>query len=47
MARMFRWYEDGKLKPVNHAVLPLEQFADGMDMVAGRAAIGKVILSLE
>jgi NADPH2:quinone reductase len=47
MARMFRWYEDGKLKPVNYAVLPMEQFADGMDMVAGRSAIGKVILSLE
>jgi len=45
MAEMFSWYRQGKLRPVTHAELDLAEFAAGLDIVAGRQAIGKVVLT--
>ena len=45
MARMFGWFEAGRLKPLTQATFDLADFADGMDLVAARKAIGKVVLT--
>jgi len=45
MAQMFQWYGDGKLHPVTHAELDLAEVAAGMDIVAARQVIGKVVLT--
>jgi NADPH2:quinone reductase len=43
-ADLFRLYEAGKIKPLVHATFPLEQFADALDIVESRRAMGKVVL---
>jgi len=45
MAQMFAWYGDGTLRPVTHAELDLAEVAAGMDIVAARQVIGKVVLT--
>lgn len=41
---LFKLYEAGKIEPQVHGTLPLEQFADALDIVDGRRAVGKVVL---
>ena len=36
---------DGKLKPVIDTVLPLDQTAEGVRMLADREVIGKIIIT--
>ena len=46
MARLGRWYADGKLKPHVSATFPLERAADALTMMANRQVIGKVVLTV-
>lgn len=43
-ATLFRWYDEGKLKPHVSHVLPLERAADGMELLRSRASTGKVVI---
>lgn len=45
MAEMFRWYEQGRLKPRTHATFDLADFARGLEIVESRKVIGKVVLT--
>jgi NADPH2:quinone reductase len=45
MQEMFRWYEAGQIKPLTHATYDLADFAAGMDIVANREVVGKVVLA--
>ena len=45
MAVMFRWYEEGRLRPVTCARFDLADFAPALDMLVERRAIGKVVLT--
>jgi NADPH2:quinone reductase len=43
--QLFRWYDDGKLKPhVSHR-LPLEQVKDALELLKTRKSTGKVVLT--
>jgi NADPH2:quinone reductase len=46
MARLGRWYAEGKLKPHISATFPLERAADALIMMAARKVTGKVVLSV-
>ncbi|MDB5574500.1 MAG: NADPH:quinone reductase [Tardiphaga sp.] len=41
---LFSLFEQGRLRPVVDAVLPLSQFADGLRRVEDRKVIGKIVL---
>jgi NADPH2:quinone reductase len=43
-ADLFALYEAGKIKPKVHGTFPLERFADALDIVESRRAVGKVVL---
>jgi NADPH:quinone reductase len=44
--QLFRWFEDGKLKPhVSHR-LPLAQVAEALDLLKARKSTGKVVLTI-
>jgi NADPH2:quinone reductase len=43
-ARLFGWYEAGKLRPHVSHVLPLEAVNDGLEMLRSRASTGKVVI---
>jgi len=45
-ARMFRWYEEGRLKPTTSHRFPLAQYREAMDAVLARKAIGKIVLEM-
>lgn len=45
MEHLFAWYQDGKLSPHIGATLPLEQAADGLEMLRNRSATGKIIIT--
>jgi len=45
MARLDRWYADGKLKPHISATFPLERAADALTLMASRKVTGKVVLT--
>lgn len=45
MATMFRWHEEGRLRPEIWRTLDLSGFAEALDMVVGREVIGKVVLT--
>lgn len=45
-AEMFRWYEEGKLRPVTSHRFPLRDYAAAMDAVLARQGIGKVVLTM-
>jgi len=47
MAELFRWYEEGKLKPTVHRVYPLEGYREAMAEVLGRQAIGRVVVAFD
>mgnify|MGYP001766790985 CR=1 FL=1 len=46
MAELLAWARDGKLAAHTHAVVPLEQAAEGIAMLARREAQGKVLLKV-
>jgi NADPH:quinone reductase len=46
MAKLSRWYGEGRLKPHISATLPLERAADALTMMAERNVKGKVVLTV-
>ena len=46
MARLDRWYAEGKLKPHISTTFPLERAADALTMLAERKVTGKVVLTV-
>ncbi|MCA3507802.1 MAG: NADPH:quinone oxidoreductase family protein [Rhodobacter sp.] len=46
MARLFGWFGDGILRPHISHVLPLDRAAEGLDLLRGRKATGKVVVTL-
>ncbi|MCA3488408.1 MAG: NADPH:quinone oxidoreductase family protein [Rhodobacter sp.] len=46
MARLFGWFGDGILRPHISHVLPLDCAAEGLDLLRGRKATGKVVVTL-
>ena len=46
MARLDRWYAEGRLKPHISATFPLERAADALMMMAARKVTGKVVLNV-
>jgi NADPH2:quinone reductase len=45
--RLFRWYDEGRLRPVIGDRFPLEQGADALRVVGNRGALGKVIVEID
>jgi NADPH:quinone reductase len=43
---MFRWFEEGKLRPTTSHRFPLSEYAAALDAVLARQAIGKVVLEM-
>jgi NADPH2:quinone reductase len=43
---LFGWYEAGRLRPHISQTLPLERFAEALDIVMNRKAKGKVVLEI-
>jgi NADPH2:quinone reductase len=43
---MFRWYQEGKLKPSVSLTLPLARAADALTMLSNRTAVGKIVLEV-
>jgi len=46
MATLFGWFGDGILRPHISHVLPLDRAAEGLDLLRGRKATGKVVVTL-
>jgi NADPH2:quinone reductase len=46
MSRLFGWFGDGCLRPHISHVLPLDRAAEGLDLLRGRKATGKVVVTL-
>jgi len=46
MAELMRWYAAGELKPHVSHVLPLEQAAEGLDLLRRRKSTGKVVIEV-
>ncbi|MCA3455238.1 MAG: NADPH:quinone oxidoreductase family protein [Rhodobacter sp.] len=46
MSRLFGWFGDGILRPHISHVLPLDRAAKGLDLLRGRKATGKVVVTL-
>lgn len=47
MEQLLEWWQDGRLAPVVHARFPLAQFREAMAEVTGRAAMGRVVLTVQ
>ena len=47
MARLDRWYAEGKLKPHISGTFPLDRAADALTLMAARKVTGKVVLTVE
>ena len=46
MATLFGWFGDGILRPHISNVLPFDRAAEGLDLLRGRKATGKVVVTL-
>jgi NADPH2:quinone reductase len=46
VAQLGRWYAEGKLKPHVSATFPLDRAVDAFNLMSGRKAIGKVLLTM-
>ena len=46
LAQLFRWYEDGRLHPMISHQFPLEQAAEGLEMLRQRKSTGKVVVTM-
>lgn len=44
LAELMTWYEDGRLRPHVSHVLPLEQAAEGLELLRSRKSTGKVVV---
>ena len=44
-AEMFRWFEEGKLKPLVSTTMDLSRVAEAFSILTGRGAIGKIVLT--
>ena len=47
LAALFGWYVAGQLKPHVSHLLPLDQSAEGLDLLRHRKSTGKVVITLE
>ena len=47
LSTLFGWYQEGRLKPHISHVLPLEQAAEGLDLLRRRKSTGKVVITPE
>jgi NADPH:quinone reductase len=45
--QLFRWFEEGKLRPRIDRVVPLERAAEGMIALRNREVVGKVVVSMD
>ncbi len=45
-AQLFRWYDEGKVKPAVGDVYPLAQAVEAIRSVHGRRAVGKVVIEM-
>jgi NADPH2:quinone reductase len=45
--QLFRWFEEGKLRPRIDRVVPLERAVEGMIALRERQVVGKVVVSME
>jgi len=45
--QLFAWFEEGKLKPLVSEVYPLERAGEAIDVLGGRRAVGKVVISVK
>ncbi|SHG44283.1 NADPH:quinone oxidoreductase family protein [Cognatishimia maritima] len=45
LTQLFAWYEAGKLKPHISHCLPLDQTAEGMELLRSRKSTGKVVIT--
>lgn len=41
---LFEWVRQGKLKPLTHRVYPLSHFAEALNLLAARVAVGRIAL---
>ncbi|MFC7206761.1 zinc-binding dehydrogenase [Comamonas endophytica] len=46
MRELFQWFREGRVRPYICARFPLEQAAQAMELVAGRGARGKVVITV-
>ncbi len=46
MTQLFRWYDEGGLKPPIGHVLPFDQAIEGLEMLKSRRSTGKVVIQL-
>ena len=46
LAQLMAWHGEGRLKPHISHVLPLEQAAEGMELLRSRKSTGKVVISI-
>lgn len=46
LARLMRWYEEGRLSPHVSHTLPLDRAAEGLELLRSRASTGKVVITL-
>lgn len=46
MAQLFAWYSEGKIKPHVSETFPLDQVADGLEMLKSRKSTGKVVITI-
>lgn len=44
-AQMFKWFEEGKLKPLVSQTMELERVVDAFNILTSRGAIGKIVLT--
>ncbi|HWK66710.1 MAG TPA: NADPH:quinone oxidoreductase family protein [Rhizobiaceae bacterium] len=44
-AQMFEWFDQGKLKPLISQTMDLEKVVDAFNILTGRGAIGKIVLT--
>ncbi|HXI86088.1 MAG TPA: NADPH:quinone oxidoreductase family protein [Parvularculaceae bacterium] len=47
VAELFRWYQEGKVRPRVTARFPLEKAADALKMIEERKVLGKVVLTVD
>ncbi|MBI1364968.1 MAG: zinc-binding dehydrogenase [Alphaproteobacteria bacterium] len=47
VAELFRWYDEGKIRPRVTARFPLEKAADALKLIETRKALGKIVLTVD
>ncbi|MFO7704868.1 MAG: NADPH:quinone oxidoreductase family protein [Halopseudomonas sp.] len=44
--QLFAWFSEGKLKPLVSLTYPLDQYADALEVLSSRKAVGKVVVKV-